>query len=503
MQAQYLLGIDCGGTYLKAGLYDDKGQEIAITRKAMVTLSPEAGFAERDMHGLWQECASCIRNLLQNTKIDAHAIKAIGISAQGKGLFLLDKAGKPLGNAILSSDKRSMPIVKRWLNEGIKEKLYQTTKQTLWCGHPVSILRYLKEFEPMRYEAIGSIMMGHDYLRYCLTGVKACERSNISESNLYNMHTDEYDPELARLLGIDEIFSALPPIVSPEEISGTVTSEVALETGLIAGTPVVGGLFDVVSTALCAGLRDEKVLNAVMGTWAVTSGIANSLGSAEKHPYVYGKFVNPQQYIIHEASPTSSGNLEWFNHIVGDLPYDQLNHLIAELPRAEGDLFFLPFLYGSNAGLEMMGSFYGLQALHSKIDMAKAVYEGVIFSHMTHINRIRERFPEANRLRVTGGSTHSAVWMQMFADISGMVIELPQVEETGCSGAALSAGVGAHIFKDFYEAQDSLQYEIKTVEPNAHYHEIYLEKYHKYQALVTALQGFHQSISHDSQHKIA
>jgi L-xylulokinase len=30
--------------------------------------------------------------------------------------------------------------------------------------------------------------MGHDYLRWCLTGVKGCE-SNISESNLYNMTT--------------------------------------------------------------------------------------------------------------------------------------------------------------------------------------------------------------------------------------------------------------------------------------------------------------------------
>lgn len=55
-------------------------------------------------------------------------------------------------------------------------------------------------------------MMGHDYLRWCLTGVKGCEESNISESNLYNMSTGQYDPCLTQWLGIGEVDSALPPL---------------------------------------------------------------------------------------------------------------------------------------------------------------------------------------------------------------------------------------------------------------------------------------------------
>jgi L-xylulokinase len=63
-------------------------------------------------------------------------------------------------------------------------------------------------------------MMAHDYLRWCLTGVKGCEESNISESNLYNMTTGQYDPQLTRWLGISEIDGALPPIVGSAEICG-------------------------------------------------------------------------------------------------------------------------------------------------------------------------------------------------------------------------------------------------------------------------------------------
>lgn len=118
-----------------------------------------------------------------------------------------------------------------------------------------------------------------------------------------------------------------------------ITAQTAALTGLKAGTPIVGGLFDVVSTALCAGIEDEFTLNAVMGTWAVTSGITSGLRDGEAHPYVYGRYVNNGQFIVHEASPTSSGNLEWFTAQWGEISFDEINQAVASLPKAGGDLF--------------------------------------------------------------------------------------------------------------------------------------------------------------------
>lgn len=346
----FWLGIDCGGTYLKAGLYDAKGHEHGINRQSLQTVSPLPGYAERDMRQLWQQCIATIAGLLKRTGVSGEQIKGVGISAQGKGLFLLDKQDKPLGNAILSSDRRAMDIVQRWQQDGIPAQLYPITRQTLWTGHPASLLRWVKENEPQRYAQIGCVMMGHDYLRWCLTGVKGCEESNISESNLYNMTTGQYDPRLTQWLGISEVDNALPPIVGSAEICGEITAQTAAITGLAAGTPVVGGLFDVVSTALCAGIEDEHTLNAVMGTWAVTSGIAHGLRDHEAHPYVYGRYVNDGQYIVHEASPTSSGNLEWFTAQWGELSFDEVNQAVASLPKASSNLLFLPFCMAVTPG---------------------------------------------------------------------------------------------------------------------------------------------------------
>ncbi|EAM4261248.1 carbohydrate kinase [Salmonella enterica] len=490
----FWLGIDCGGTYLKAGLYDAEGHEHGIHRQSLQTLSPFPGYAERDMHQLWQQCVATIAGLLKQTGVSGGQIKGIGISAQGKGLFLLDKQNRPLGNSILSSDRRALNIVERWQQDGIPQKLYPVTRQTLWTGHPASLLRWIKEHEPQRYAHIGCVMMAHDYLRWRLTDVKGCEESNISESNLYNMTTGRYDSRLTQWLGISEIDHALPPVVGSAETGGKISEEAAAITGLAAGTPVVGGLFDVVSTALCAGIDDEFTLNAVMGTWAVTSGIARGLREHEAHPYVYGRYVNDGQYIVHEASPTSSGNLEWFTAQWGDLSFDEINRAIASLPKAGSDLFFLPFLYGSNAGLEMTSGFYGMQALHTRAHLLQALYEGVVFSHMTHLNRMRERFTEVRTLRVTGGPAHSDVWMQMLADVSGLRIELPQVEETGCFGAALAARVGTGVYRSFSEAQRALEHPIRTLLPDMTAHARYQRKYHHYQHLIEALQGYHARI---------
>ncbi|EDF7971310.1 carbohydrate kinase [Salmonella enterica subsp. diarizonae] len=490
----FWLGIDCGGTYLKAGLYDAEGHEHGIHRQSLQTLSPFPGYAERDMHQLWQQCVATIAGLLKQTGVSGGQIKGIGISAQGKGLFLLDKQNRPLGNAILSSDRRALNIVERWQQDGIPQKLYPVTRQTLWTGHPASLLRWIKEHEPQRYAHIGCVMMAHDYLRWRLTDVKGCEESNISESNLYNMTTGRYDSRLTQWLGISEIDHALPPVVGSAETGGKISEEAAAITGLAAGMPVVGGLFDVVSTALCAGIDDEFTLNAVMGTWAVTSGIARGLREHEAHPYVYGRYVNDGQYIVHEASPTSSGNLEWFTAQWGDLSFDEINRAIASLPKAGSDLFFLPFLYGSNAGLEMTSGFYGMQALHTRAHLLQALYEGVVFSHMTHLNRMRERFTEVRTLRVTGGPAHSDVWMQMLADVSGLRIELPQVEETGCFGAALAARVGTGVYRSFSEAQRALEHPIRTLLPDMTAHARYQRKYHHYQHLIEALQGYHARI---------
>ncbi|MFQ1022182.1 FGGY-family carbohydrate kinase [Avibacterium paragallinarum] len=485
----YYLGIDCGGTFIKAALFDAKGTMRACVREAVALISEQAGYAERDMPQLWQCCAAVIKTAIEQSGIAAKEIKGVGISAQGKGAFLLDKQNQPLGRAILSSDQRALAIVKQWQQQGIPERLYPLTKQTLWTGHPVSILRWIKDNEPERYAQIGAVLMSHDYLRFCLTGELGCEETNISESNLYNINTAQYDPQLAELLGLSDITEKLPPIIKPNQIAGYVTAEAAQFTGLAKGTPVVGGLFDVVSTALCAGLDDERKLNVVLGTWSVVSGVTDRIEDHPDIPFVYGRYAQAGKFIIHEASPTSAGNLEWFVKEFGDLSYQAINDGVAALPISESAVLFVPFLYGSNAGLGMKAGFYGIQAHHSKMHLFQAIYEGVLFSMKTHLDRMLQRFPHTEILRVTGGPAKSPVWIQMLADLTGMRVEVPQIEETGCFGAAMMAMEADPASQGKTTSQLAQSLNLQCVMPNPQNFAVYQEKFKRYQQFIQSLKS--------------
>ncbi|SEQ16276.1 FGGY-family carbohydrate kinase [Basfia succiniciproducens] len=481
----YYLGIDCGGTFVKAALFDETGNLQGIARENVPVISDKAGYAERDMPQLWQVCAKVVRKTIAESKISPDLIKGVGISAQGKGAFLLDQNQQPLGRAILSSDQRSLDIVKQWQKEGIPEKLYPLTRQTLWTGHPVSILRWVKEHEPERYARIGSVLMSHDYLRFCLTGELHCEETNISESNLYNMEKGEYDPVLADLLGLEGIIEKLPPVIQSNRIAGYVTEQAAKVSGLAVGTPVVGGLFDVVSTALCAGLEDETKLNTVFGTWCVVSGITDHIDPNQSLPFVYGRYAEENKFIVHEASPTSAGNLEWFVK-QWNLDYQRINEEIAALPPAASSVLFVPFLYGSNAGLGMQAGFYGIQSHHCQAHLLQAIYEGVLFSLMYHLERMLKRFPATNVLRVTGGSAKSEIWMQMLADFTGMTLEIPEIEETGCLGAAV---IAMQALNNNLTVTEILNKGLKVVRPNPDNFDLYQKKYQRYVTLTAALKA--------------
>lgn len=315
--------------------------------------------------------------------------------------------------------------------------------------------------------------MAHDLLRFRMTGEVACELTNISESNLYNMNSGRYNGVLFDLLGIPEASAFMPPLAGSAETTGNVTAAAAA-TGLVKGAPVVGGLFDVVSTAVCAGLAD-------------------GLTDDPEYNYVYGRHPDPGLYIAHDASPTSAANLQWLvdTLLAGpETDFSVLNDQVGALPKAAADgMLFLPFLTGSNAGPGMKGGFYGMQAAHGRAHVVQAVMEGIIFSLNVHLRRIRRLFPDATALRAAGGPARSRPWMRMLADLSGLPVELPAVEETGCTGSALAAATGAGEFSCMAEAAERFSESGSVVHPDRAAHSAYLEKEARYHRLAAAVRG--------------
>jgi L-xylulokinase len=115
------------------------------------------------------------------------------------------------------------------------------------------------------------------------------------------------------------------------------------------------------------------------------------------------------------------------------------------------------------------------------------VFEGVAFSHKTHVDRLLAYRDAPAVARMAGGAAKSPIWVQMFADVLGIPIELTSNEELGAMGAAICAGVGIGLFASFEEAVARMVRVSHTVGPRADQTELYSTKYSRYQNYVRAL----------------
>ncbi|MGF1723500.1 FGGY-family carbohydrate kinase [Photobacterium nomapromontoriensis] len=484
----YFLGIDFGGTVTKAGLYNTDGHELAVEEYATELLSDHAGFAERDMEQLWQAVCHVTQSVIAKACVASNEIAGIGFSSHGKGLYAIDKHGNPVRNGIVSSDTRALNQVLSWKEAGIDEKAYRKGRQQLWTGHPVSLLAWLKQNEPGNYDKIDTILMVHDYIRFRMTGERSAEITNISGSNIYNLEFGNYDTSLLADFGIEECQNKLAPIIQSAQVGGFVTAQAASQLGVAMDTPVVGGMFDVVATAVSSGLHDATVISAAAGTWSIATALSTQIAENE-HPYIWGNYCIPGQYFVHEGSPTSASNLAWWHsHLIRHLSLEQCNAFVENTQKTlqtgtPSSLFYLPYLYGSNYQLGMPAGLLGLEGHHTDSDVVNAIYEGIVFSHLINQDKVLAVTPNAQVIRMNGGPTQSKPWMTMFASASGLPIEISQDKQTGCKAAAICAAVGTGYFADFNEAMQHTYQAGTCIDPVSSQHEYLREKYQRYLAL--------------------
>ena len=161
----YLLGIDNGGTVSKAAIFDENGNQIAVAGMITEIITPKSGYMERDLEKLWEVNAAVIKEVITKSKINPEKIAGVSFSGQGKGLYMLDENGVPVYNEILSSDMRAWKYVKKWYENGTKDKVYKKTFQEILSGQPVSILNWFKDNKPEILKKVKYILL-HQVLSY-------------------------------------------------------------------------------------------------------------------------------------------------------------------------------------------------------------------------------------------------------------------------------------------------------------------------------------------------
>ena len=103
---------------------------------------------------------------------------------------------------------------------------------------------------------------------------------------------------------------------------------------------------------------------------------------------------------------------------------------------------------------------------------------------MENLLRFRER---PSGIRISGGAARSRTWVQIFADVFQIPVEVSAGKELGTMGAAMCAGIASGVFGDFLQAVDVFSKVEYTCVPNPEMAQVYENKFRLYQTLTARM----------------
>ena len=487
--SDYLLGIDAGNTMVKAVLFDREGQEFAVEERTGSTSYPEPGQAERSIDELRRFTLDVIRGCVATSGIDPAQIRAVGAAGHGNGAYLLDRAGNGL-LGIQSIDRRAEAIAS---GLGARtETIHRWSRQQPWAGQTPLLLRWLAEHRPALLARAQAALLCKDVIAHFLTGQLSGDYSDAAVAGLIRFPHRRYDQEMLEAYGAGDLMHLLPPLRESCDIVGGIRPEIAEETGLPAGTPVVAGMIDIVASAVGSGVSATGQASIVAGTWSINQEV---VAAPELDELVFmTSIIERDRYMAVEASATSAANLEWFIREFGSgievgtgTVAAACSELVGRVTPSMDLPLFHPFIYGSSSNARARGGFYGVAGWHDKGHLLHALFEGVVFGHRQHVEKLRAAGARFENVMLSGGAARSRVWPQMFADILGIPIRTSLCTQTGALGAAIAAGVGAGLFTTLGDGVAQMVKSAQSFIPSPRYKPLYDRRYRQFERLAAIM----------------
>ena len=216
---------------------------------------------------------------------------------------------------------------------------------------------------------------------------------------------------------------------------------------------------------------------------------------------ILGYHVIPGKWLLQGGTTGGGGVMRWFEREFADYErmmkeqtgassLNQLNEIAEKINPGSDGVVFLPYMSGERSPIwnpYAKGVFYGLDFAKTKGHMVRACMEGVAFSLRHNLEVAEAAGANAEVLRAMGGSANSLLWTQIKSDITGKPIVVPASDTATTLGAALLAGVGVGLYKDYDEAVSITVKETRRHEPNPENKEVYDKTYETYLELYKSL----------------
>lgn len=502
---QYMIGMDIGTTSTKAVLYDQNGQIYAQANEGYELYRDATGMAEEDPAEILTASITTLATVVRTIDFTQNELKGISFSSANQSLLVLDQNHQPLTRLLTWADTRAAKYAEQIKNSARGQALYEKTGTP---HHPMTLLAkisWLKAKKPALYARAAYYCGIKEYILYQLCGIWQMDISIASCTGLFNIFTQEWDPEALKLAGVN--IKQLPPVVDAYAQFSGLKPEYVQQTGCPNDTTFVQGAFDGALSNLGVGALDEK-------TAAVTIGTSGAVRVMTDHPVtdpqgrLFCYALDRQRFVV--GGPVNNGGVvfRWARDNLFDSEkstaellhqdsYDLVTKIADQVPAGANGLIFHPFLGGERAPLwnaDARGSFFGLTQLHNRMHMARAVLEGIVYNLNSVLLALEEVVGKSQTILATGGFARSQFWCQLLADIFGRPVTIPQAFESSCLGAAVVGLKAVGLVQDFKVVTD-LVGSTAVYQPNTANHAVYQELIPIYNQLTQQLSPLYGKIA--------
>ncbi|MEA3314394.1 MAG: autoinducer-2 kinase [Campylobacterota bacterium] len=484
---KYLMAIDAGTGSVRAVIFNTKGEEISFAQKEWVHKKEKdiPNSMSFDFEKNWELVKWCIDKSIKKANINPKNILSLSATSMREGIILYDKNGKEIWG-VANVDARASNQVKYLKDryKGIEQKFYNISGQTFALGAIPRIL-WLKENNKKIYKKVTTISMIGDWILAKLSNRIVVDPSNAGTTGIFNLKKRDWKKSMMDKIGLKS--NIFPPCLETGTVILTVSNK---ETLLKSNTLVVAGGGDVQLGSAGLGVVEKNQVAILGGSfWQQVVNIPNDT----KLPKDMNIRVNP--HVIKGLSQAegitffSGLILRWFRDVFCDI--EQL-----EAKKKNCDVYTIlenkakDIKAGSNGIMPIFSddmkygkwyhaspSFINLNIdkdICNKYTMFKSLQENACIVSNINLKKIK-KFSKVSfdTIVFASGASKGSLWCQTLADVTNCKVVVPKVKEATALGAAMSAGIGAGVFKDMKDAVSKVVVFEKEYIPNKKNYIIY------------------------------
>jgi glycerol kinase len=449
----YVLALDQGTTSSRAIVFDERGAVVSVAQREFRQVYPQPGWVEHDPREILATQRDVAREAIRRSDVPLKQVHAIGITNQRETTIVWDRqTGEPIANAIVWQDRRTAEECRELKEAGAEELVRERTGLVIdpyFSGTKISWL--LDRIPGARARAErGELAFGtvDTWLVWHLTGNRThvTDVSNAARTMLYNVHAQDWDEELLRLLRVPR--AILPDVHPSAHAFGMVPAS-------LFGEPlVIGGVAGDQQAAMFGqACHAPGMAKNTYGTGCFMLLHTGDTMVQSRHGLVSTPVaqVKEKGFALEGSVFVAGAVVQWLRDELGFFKSSYEIEALANSVLDSGGVFIVPAFTGLGAphwDPQARGSIFGLTRGTSRAHIARAALESIAFQSADVLDAMqKDSGRRLTELRVDGGATANDLLMQFQADLLGVPVVRPKVLETTALGAAYLAGLTTALWK--------------------------------------------------------